>query len=351
LAEPANLTAPGTHRVPGAVRLAACQPLSPTDCQPPPMPLQQSKLKAACTALTLLALGACGSDSGAGSADGESVTLVAPTWAGGQANAAVAAYILEEELDYDVTVKQMDEDQSWKAIGEGKADAILEDWGHPDLESLYVDRKKTVKPAGDLGVQGRIGWYVPEYLSAKHADVTKWRKLNDYAHLFATPETGGKGRLLEGDREFVTRDEELIKNLGLDLKAVYAGSEEAQIKEMRKLAKKQEPFLTYWWRPHWLEAEIELTEVDLPPYIKGCDTDEKKARCGYPETELQKYLNADFDKDGGKAARFLHNFQWGEEDQNEVAKMIARDGLTPEKAAERWAKGNEGKWKVWLWDL
>lgn len=315
--------------------------------------LQQSKTKSAFAALTLLALSACGSDSGSGAASdgGESVTLTAPTWAGGQANAAVAAYILEEELDYDVTVKKTDEDESWRAIGEGEADAILEDWGHPDLEKKYVDGKKTVKRAGDLGVEGRIGWYVPQYLAEKHDGVTEWQKLNDYADLFATPETGGKGRLLEGSPKFVTRDEELIKNLNLDYKAVYAGSEEAQIKEMRKRAKDREPFLTYWWRPHWLEAEVALTEVELPPHVNGCDADEQKAECGYPETDLQKYLNADFARDGGKAAGFLQNFQWGEEDQNEVAKMIARDGLSPEKAAQRWVKGNEGTWKVWLWNL
>ncbi|AXK32919.1 glycine/betaine ABC transporter substrate-binding protein [Streptomyces armeniacus] len=314
--------------------------------------LHLSKTKAALAALTLLALSACGSDSGAGaSEDGDPVTLTAPTWAGGQANAAVAAYILEEELGYDVTVKKMDEDHAWEAIGDGRADAILEDWGHPDLEKKYIDKKKTVKQAGDLGVKGRIGWYVPEYLSAEHTDITKWRKLNDYSHLFRTPETGGKGRLLEGSPKFVTRDEELIKNLKLDFKAVYAGSEDAQIKEMRKRAKDEEPFLTYWWRPHWLESEVDLTEVELPPHYNGCDAVEEKARCGYPETELQKYLNADFDKDGGKAAHFLRNFQWGEEDQNEVAKMIARDGLSPEKAAKRWAKDNKGTWKVWLWDL
>ncbi len=314
-------------------------------------PLRKSK--AACVVAALLALSACGtqSGSGGGTADGPKVTLVTPTWANGQANTAVAAYILEEKLGYDVTVTMLDEDDAWKAIGTGEADAVLEDWGHPDLEEKYVDQKETVVPAGDLGVTGKIGWYVPDYLAAEHPGITEWQNLNEYADLLATPETGGKGRLLEGSPEFVTRDEALIENLGLDFTTVYAGSEKAQIAEIRERARAQEPFLTYWWRPHWLESDIELSEVSLPAHYPGCADEKETAKCGYPETALQKYLNADFAEHGGKAAQFLKNFHWSEEDQNAVAKMIAEDGFAPRTAAKRWAEKNEGVWKLWLWGL
>lgn len=314
-------------------------------------PLRKSK--AACVVVALLALSACGSQSGpgSGSAAAGEVTLTTPTWAGGQANTAVAAYILEEELGYDVTVTMLDEDEAWKAVGTGRADAVLEDWGHPELEERYVDDEETVVPAGDLGVTGKIGWYVPEYLADEHPDITDWRNLNDYADLLATPRTGDKGRLLEGSPEFVTRDEELIDTLGLDFEAVYAGSEQAQLAEIRELARKQKPFLTYWWRPHWIESDIRLAEVSLPGHYPGCADETEAARCGYPETALEKYLNADFAKDQVRAAQFLENFSWTEDDQNAVARMIAEDGFSPRTAAKRWAKENPGTWKPWLWNL
>jgi glycine betaine/proline transport system substrate-binding protein len=314
-------------------------------------PLRKSK--ATPVLVALLAVSACGSQpgSGDGTAGAGKVTLTTPTWAGGQANTAVAAYILEEELGYDVTVTMLDEDDAWKAIGSGKADAILEDWGHPELEEKYVDVEETVVPAGDLGVTGKIGWYVPEYLAAEHPGITEWQNLNDYADLLATPETGEQGRLLEGSPEFVTRDDVLIENLGLDFETVYAGSEQAQLDEIRELARKQEPFLTYWWRPHWVESGIDLTEVSLPAHYPGCAEDEKTAKCGYPETDLEKYLNADFAANGGEAAQFLENFRWSEEDQNAVARVIADGGLSPRQAAKHWAKDNEGTWKPWLWNL
>ncbi|AXK31573.1 glycine/betaine ABC transporter substrate-binding protein [Streptomyces armeniacus] len=295
--------------------------------------------------LALLSLSAC-SDSDPGGKD--TVTLVSPAWANGKANTAVAAYLLEQELGYDVEVLELDEAEAWKALGDGRADAILEDWGHPAEEKKYVQGKKTVVPGGDLGVTGRIGWYVPQYLADKHKDITSWHNLNDYADLLATPGTGGKGRLLEGSRSFVTHDEALIRNLNLDYKAVFLGSEGAQIKEMRKRADKKEPFLTYWWRPHWIETEVPLAEVLLPTYTTGCADNEKMIKCGYPTTKLQKFFNAEFAKDGGKAHKFLKNFTWQEDDQNAVAKMIVKERLSERAAAKRWVEQPPQTWRTWF---
>ncbi|MDK1472762.1 glycine betaine ABC transporter substrate-binding protein [Streptomyces sp. 549] len=305
-------------------------------------------LTAGAGAFALLVLSSCGSDSAAKS---EPVALVSPLWAGGQANVAVAKYILEKELGYEVTVEEMEEADGWKALGEGKADAILEDWDLPEQYAKYVEKEKTVVPGGQLGVTGRIGWFVPRYLADQDREVTRWENINKYADMFGTQGSGGQGVLYQGDPSYKSHDEALIKNLDLNLTLEYLGSEDAQLERIRKQAETEKPFLTYWWTPHWVEAEVELAEVRLPEYYAGCDAQEEKVECGYPQTDLQKYLNADFAQDGGKAAEFLKNFEWGEDEQNKVAKMIAGDGMSPEGAAERWAKENEGIWKKWLWGL
>ncbi|OEU96432.1 glycine betaine ABC transporter substrate-binding protein [Streptomyces oceani] len=295
--------------------------------------------------LPLLALTACGE---AQQQDDRSpITLVNPTWSNGQANVAVAAEILEKELDYDVKVVKLDSEDAWKALHKGKADAILEDWGHPDLEKKYVNEKKTVVSAGDMGFEGHIGWYVPEYLANKHPDIINWKNLNRYAHLFRTAETGKKGRLLEGSPKFVTRDDDIIRSLDLNYETVYAGSEKAQIEEMRKRAKKREPFLTYWWRPHWISTEIKLVQVNLPMYSSGCASNEHNASCGYPESELRKYFNADFAEEREKPAQLLKNMNWSEEDQNQVAGEIA-GGTPPREAAREWVKDSEAVWRTWF---
>ncbi|MGP3999936.1 ABC transporter substrate-binding protein [Streptomyces sp. 8N706] len=300
----------------------------------------------------MLALSACGAaetgKSNTAGSDGKTVKLTVPSWVGAEANVAVAKHLLEKELDYKVKTQQMGEVLAWDALAKGDLDAVLEDWGHPEQEKKYVEDKKTVVKGGDLGVTGHIGWYVPKYFADKHPDVTDWKNLNKYADEFKTSESGGKGQLLEGSPDYVTNDDAIIKNLKLDLKTVYAGSEAAQITEIRKNVKAKKPFLTYWWTPQWLNSQVDMVEVKLPEYKEGCDKDPKKISCGYPNTPLQKYFNADFAKKGGKAAEFLKKFKLTTDQQNEIATMIAGDKMSPEAAAEKWVKANPDVWKAWM---
>ncbi|MDX3573161.1 ABC transporter substrate-binding protein [Streptomyces sp. ID05-47C] len=276
------------------------------------------------------------------------VTLSVQSWVGAQANVAVAQYLLEHELGYRVDTVQIDEVPAWDALSQGRVDALLEDWGHPDQERRYVDDKKTIARGGDLGVTGHIGWYVPTYFAEAHPDVTDWKNLDKYAERFRTPESGGKGQLMDGSPSYVTNDKALVENLDLDYQVVFAGSEAAQITQIRRFAQEKKPFLTYWYSPQWLFEKVPMTEVKLPAYKDGCDADPEKVACGYPQTPLQKYLNADFARTGGKAAAFLKRFRWTTEDQNMVSLLIADQKLTPEQAAKKWVDSHESTWRAWL---
>ncbi|MFD5447776.1 ABC transporter substrate-binding protein [Streptomyces sp. NPDC127100] len=278
----------------------------------------------------------------------KTVTLSVQSWVGAQANVAVAQYLLEHELGYRVDTVQVDEVPAWDALSQGRVDAILEDWGHPEQEQRYVTDKGTIAAGGDLGVTGHIGWFVPSYFAKKHPDVTDWKNLDKYSELLRTAESGGKGQLMDGSPSYVTNDKALVKNLGLDYQVVFAGSEAAQITQMKQFAKEKKPFLTYWYTPQWLFEKVPMTEVKLPPYKEGCDADPEKVDCAYPVTPLQKYLNAGFARHGGRAAEFLRNFRWTTEDQNQVSLMIAEQKMRPEEAAKKWVDGHGSVWRAWL---
>lgn len=211
------------------------------------------------------------------------VTLSVQSWVGAQANVAVAQYLLQHKLGYRVDTVQVDEIPAWDALSQGRVDAILEDWGHPDQEKRYVEDKKTIARAGGLGVTGHIGWYVPTYLVRQHPDITDWKNLDKYANLFRTAESGGKGQLMDGSPSYVTNDKALVENLKLDYQVIFAGSEAAQITQIRQFAKEHKPFLTYWYAPQWLFKKVPMTEVRLPPYKEGCDADPAKVACAYPQ--------------------------------------------------------------------
>ncbi|MEU8675120.1 ABC transporter substrate-binding protein [Streptomyces sp. NPDC048560] len=313
-------------------------------------------LAAASSAAALLAVTGCGAadmtkqtSPFAAPAGIRTVTLSVQSWVGAQANVAVAQKLLEDELGYRVDLVQTDEVPAWDALSQGRVDAILEDWGHPDQEKLYVEDKKTIVSGGDLGVTGHIGWYVPKYWADEHPDVTDWKNLDRYADELRTPESGGRGQLMDGSPSYVTNDTALVKNLDLDYKVVFAGSEAAQITQIQQFAKEKKPFLSYWYQPQWLFEEVPMVEVKLPEYTEACAAkDPKDIDCAYPTTPLQKYLNADFSRRGGAAADFLKKFNWTEDAQNEVSRMIASEKLTPQQAAGRWIEDNPQVWKKWV---
>ncbi|WP_055622310.1 ABC transporter substrate-binding protein [Streptomyces sp. JHA19] len=311
---------------------------------------------AAGTAVLALTLTACsgakvGDDSaGSGGSSGSCGTfnLAVNPWVGYEADAAVVAYVAEHDLGCTVRQKDLKEEIAWQGFGTGEVDAVIENWGHDDLKKKYITDQKTAVDAGPTGNKGLIGWYVPPWLAKEHPDITDWKNLNKYADEFRTSESGGKGQLLDGDPSFVTNDEALVKNLKLDFKVVYAGSETALIQAFRKAEKDKEWVIGYFYEPQWFMSEVPLVKVELPPYTEGCDADAEKVACDYPEYELDKIVSAEFAKSGSPAYDLVKNFTWTNDDQNTVAKYIAVDKMSPEAAAKKWVEANRDKVEAWL---
>ncbi|MFD7407073.1 ABC transporter substrate-binding protein [Streptomyces sp. NPDC059866] len=319
---------------------------------------RQWRVGAAGIAVLGLTLTACGgakvgdssSEAGGSGSSGKCGTfnLAVNPWVGYEANAAVIAYVAENDLGCKVTKKDLKEEIAWQGFGTGEVDAVVENWGHDDLKKKYITDQKTAVDAGPTGNEGLIGWYVPPWLAKEHPDITDWNNLNKYAAEFKTSESGGKGQLLDGDPSFVTNDEALVKNLKLDYKVVYAGSETALIQAFRKAEKDKEWVIGYFYEPQWFMSEVRLVKVKLPEYKAGCDADAEKVNCDYPVYKLDKIVSAKFAESGSPAYDLVKNFTWTNDDQNVVAKYIAVDKMTPEAAAEKWVEANRDKVDAWL---
>jgi glycine betaine/proline transport system substrate-binding protein len=282
-----------------------------------------------------------------GAGDKGTVKMMINQWVGAQANVAVAQCLLQQ-MGYKVETSTLAEQVAWQGFDTGEVDVILENWGHPDLEKTYIADKKVAQDAGPNGVTGIIGWYVPGWMVEKYPDITDWNNLNKYADLFKTSESGGKGQFLGSDPTFVQYDEALIKNLKLNFKDVFSGSEAATITAFQKADKDKTPLIGYFYDPQWLLAQIKLVQVKLPPYTAGCDKDLKAVACDYPPYILNKIVATKFVETGGAAYTFIKNFQWKNADQNKVADDITNKGMSPEDAAKAWIDANQAVWQAWM---
>ena len=283
-----------------------------------------------------------------GSASKGTVNIAVNPWVGYEADAAVVAYILEKELGYTVVKKDLAEEVSWQGFESGDVDVILENWGHPDFEKTYITDKKVAMDGGQTGNVGIIGWFVPKWMVDQYPDITDYKNLNKYADLFKTSELGDLGEFLGTDPSYVQYDEALVKNLGLNFKVRFSGSEAATVAAIKTAAEQKKPLLFYWWDPHWLNAVEDLVRVNLPAYTDGCDADPVTIACDYPEYNLNKVIRVGFNEKGGDAATFIKNFKWTNHDQNVVADYITNQNMTAAQAGEKWVTDNPTVWKAWL---
>jgi glycine betaine/proline transport system substrate-binding protein len=283
-----------------------------------------------------------------GGKDCGDLNIAVNPWTGYVSNAHVIGMVAQEKLGCKVSYPEVKEEVGWQGMADGSIDTIVENWGHPDLVSKYIDDQKTVQDAGPTGGQGIIGWYVPPWMAEEYPDITDWNNLNKYADLFKTSESGDKGQLLDGDPSYVTNDEALVKNLDLNFKVVVGGSEAALIQSFKSAEENKTPLLAYFYEPQWFFSQMKLVHIDLPPYTEGCDADAAKVNCDYPPYTLNKLISTKFADSGSPAVDLVKNFEWTNDDQNIVSAYIADEGMSPDDAAQKWIDDNPDKVDAWL---
>jgi glycine betaine/proline transport system substrate-binding protein len=274
-------------------------------------------------------------------------------WLGSAANVGVAQDLLEEKLGYTVSTTDIDEYAQFKSLANGDLDATLEVWpsGHAADYKNYIKNGNGVVDGGELGITGQIGWYIPTYMLQDHPELATWEGLKGNESLFQTADSGSAGQLLDGDPSYVTFDQPIADNLGLNLKVKYAGSEAAELTELDTAYSAQKPILMYFWTPHWAQQKYDLTLVQLPDVTPACEdaaaNNADAYACGYPPDPLYKAFNEDLQTKAPAAFAFLSAMQWTVNDQNGVGLDIY-NGMDPTDAAQKWIDANPTVWQPWV---
>ena len=319
----------------------------------------------AATLALALGVAACGEEKEETPAGGEGggaaaskecgdVTINENAWAGSTANVYIAKAVLEDELGCQVEITKIAEIPVFQAMADGEVDAVLEDWQHTDEYEQYIEKAGTVVDGGPLGVEGHIGWFIPQYLMDEHPEFKTWEGLKGNEQLFKTAESGDQGMFLGGDPSYVQKDKELIEALDLDFKHVTAGAEPAQVARWTQLYKQQKPVIFYWYTPQFYNQEYDLAEVQLPERTPGCKDDAKAGgdpeqyKCAYDVTVIEKLFSKKFAESGSPAYEVLSKMELTNDDQEAVAKAIAGDKEDPEDAAAAWIEENQDKVDSWL---
>ncbi len=172
--------------------------------------------------------------------------------------------------------------------------------------------------------------------------------------MFATAETGDKGQFLGSDPNFGFFDEEITQNLGLDLEFVYSGSETGSLAALDKAFANQDPLLMYFWTPHWARPSTTSSRWssprttatrNAPRALENSDADGYAATT--PTTCSTRRSAPNSRRRIRQRSSSSQNFQWTEEDQNQVGLAI-QEKTDPLEAAQAWIDANPDVVEGWL---
>ncbi len=279
----------------------------------------------------------------------ETITLIENPWPASELNVAVAKIIIEQELGNPVEIIALDENAQWDALAAGDADASLEVWpsGHSERIVEYIDNLGSVENGGLLGPVGEIGWFVPTYAIEKNPALATWEGYADAGADFSSAETGDLGRFLGADPSWVQYDEQIIANLGLPFQVVWTGSEDALLAEVSSAYSREEPVLFYFYSPHAIFQQFDLSQVELPAYSDACYAVPEEVNCAYPKDDLLKIFSAELVDKDADVHTLLANMNYSSEAQIEMLAMFGA-GETVVDTAQAWVDAHGDVWQAWL---
>lgn len=282
------------------------------------------------------------------------IHLIQDSWSASVAHNAVAKIVLEEELGYNVEIARItDEEEQARALITGEASANLEIW--PNNISSAFERYLNagiVANMGPLGVSGRGGWYVPNYLREDFPGLTRWQVLTqtEVVRLFSTETSGAQGVLLSGDASWENNLEDIIRNLGLNFEVVYTGSESTLVQTIDRAYENQLPVLFYFVEPHPIHDRYNLVRLRLPEYSDDCFATAEVGGidCDYPSQVLIKVAYPGLESEAPAAFAFVRNFYYPTVDDYLELMIAVEESTTPESGARRWMADHPEVWRSWL---
>ena len=264
---------------------------------------------------------------------------------------------LFESMGNNVEYVSTDSQAVYESVRLGDVTLELEVWeGAFGVAFNEALAKGGLHDAGDHNAVTREDWWYPLWTKDSCPGLPSWEALNDCAAMFATPETGDKGRFLGGPVDWLKHDAERVEALGMDFVVVNAGSAAALWAEVSAAERNKRPVVIFNWTPNFVEAVWEGEFVEFPTYFDGCKDDpalgpnpDATYDCGNPaDGYLKKAAWDGMEDKWPNAYQVLRKISFTNPQIAEMAKLVDVDEMEPEDAALQWIEDNEDVWQPWL---
>ena len=266
----------------------------------------------------------------------------------------VMAYIIGgifESLGNNVEYVPADSQAVYEAIRNGDITISHEVWQSTFGKSFYNAMEKGgLIDAGTHAASTLEELGVPRYVVEKNLcpGLPNWEALENCADVFATADSGGKGRILEGPQNWHgDLMPNRIKALGLGDKYVvkFAGSADAIWAELASAKKEGRGIITFNWTPNFTDADG-FDFIEFPPYQPGCRIEDGgDGSCGSPRGWLKKAANYKFPKTHPHAYKVFSKLSFTTKEIGQMAALVDIDKMSHQDAAKKWLADRADVWK------
>jgi glycine betaine/proline transport system substrate-binding protein len=285
------------------------------------------------------------------SAADSSSPIVIPThnWS----SQVVMAYVIGgifKSMGNNVEYVSADTQAVYESIRQGDVTISHEVWQSTFGKSFYAAMAKGgIIDAGNHDTVSLEEVGVPQWVIDKDLcpGLPNWEALKNCKDVFATADSGGKGRILDGPQswhgvEYTDRVEAL---LGDDWVVKFAGSADALWAELAAAKKEGRGTIVFNWTPNFTDKEG-YAFIKWPAYYLGCrKQDGGDSKCGSPIGWLKKAANWKFPKTHPAAYTAFSRMSFTAGHIGGMAALVDIDKMTHADAAEAWLAANEAVWK------
>ena len=261
-----------------------------------------------------------------------------------------------EGMGNNVEYVTTDSQAVYESIRLGDVTLELEVW-----EGAFGASYRAAKAKGGLVEAGahnavtREDWWYPMWTKEACPGLPSWEALNDCAAVFATAETGTKGRYLDGPVDWLKHGAERVESLGMNFQVINAGSAAALWAEIGAAEADKKPVVVFNWTPNFAEAVWPGEFVEFPAWEDGCDTDPTKGPnkealydCGNPANGyLRKVAHYEMTAKWPAAYNVLTKVSFTNPQIAEMARLVDTEEMEPEDAATAWLEANKDVWMPW----
>ncbi len=220
-------------------------------------------------------------------------------WPSAQIQNRIAQYIVEKGYGYPTDVVFGGTLPLLQGLQRGDTHVTLEIW-LPNQEEAWGEALAAgeVAEIGEsLGRDWQSAFVIPAYLQEQYPELDSVEDLKDdqYKELFATPETGGKARLVSCVIGWSCEEVNAAQVIGYALEdhvhVINPGDGAALNADLYGAYEKGEPWLGYQWGTNEPALLLDLVRLEEPAYNDQC-WDMDKA-CAYEDATIMIGVNSD----------------------------------------------------------